>query len=45
MKADRPVIALEGVAKRYGAVEAVRGVSFALPPGCRVALVGHNGAG
>lgn len=45
MKADLPVIALEGVAKRYGAVEAVRDVSFALPPGARVALVGHNGAG
>ncbi len=45
MKADLPVIALEGVAKRYGAVEAVRDVSFALAPGCRIALVGHNGAG
>jgi Cu-processing system ATP-binding protein len=45
MKADLPPIALEGVAKRYGAVEAVRDVSFALPQGARVALVGHNGAG
>lgn len=45
MKADLPVIALEGVAKRYGAIEAVRDVSFVLPPGLRVALVGHNGAG
>ncbi|SDB74330.1 ABC transporter ATP-binding protein [Belnapia rosea] len=45
MKADSPVIELEGVAKRYGAIEAVRDVSFALPPGARVALVGHNGAG
>jgi Cu-processing system ATP-binding protein len=45
MKADLPVIELEGVAKRYGSVEAVRDVSFALPQGSRVALVGHNGAG
>lgn len=45
MKADLPPIALEGVAKRYGAVQAVHNVSFALPQGARVALVGHNGAG
>jgi Cu-processing system ATP-binding protein len=45
MKADLPVIVLEGVAKRYGAVQAVRDVSFSLPQGARVALVGHNGAG
>lgn len=45
MKADLPTIELEGVAKRYGAVEAVRDVSFSLPQGGRVALVGHNGAG
>ena len=45
VKADLPVIELEGVAKRYGAIEAVRDVSFALPQGSRVALVGHNGAG
>jgi Cu-processing system ATP-binding protein len=45
VKADLPVIELGGVAKRYGAIEAVRDVSFALPQGSRVALVGHNGAG
>ncbi|MCB4825066.1 ABC transporter ATP-binding protein [Roseicella aerolata] len=45
MKADLPVIELEGVAKRYGAVEAVRDASFDLPQGACVALVGHNGAG
>lgn len=45
VKADAPAIELEGVAKRYGTVEALRGVSFALPQGGRVALVGHNGAG
>src|SRR3954471_22444560 len=45
MKADLPVLELEGVAKRYGAVQAVRDVTFSLPQGARVALVGHNGAG
>jgi Cu-processing system ATP-binding protein len=45
VKTDVPVIELTGVAKRYGAVDAVRDVSFALPQGSRVALVGHNGAG
>ena len=38
-------VTLRGVTKRYRAIEAVRGVSFALPPGETVALVGHNGAG
>lgn len=45
MRAEAPVIALDGVAKRYGAVQALREVSFTLPQGGRVALVGHNGAG
>ena len=31
--------------KRYGPVEAVRDLSFALEPGEIIALVGHNGAG
>jgi Cu-processing system ATP-binding protein len=38
-------VELDGVAKRYGTVEAVSDVSFTLPQGGRVALVGHNGAG
>lgn len=38
-------VRLSGVGKRYGAVEAVRDVSFTLPAGQSVALVGHNGAG
>jgi Cu-processing system ATP-binding protein len=45
VKADPPTIELDRVAKRYGAVEALRDVSFTLPQGGRVALVGHNGAG
>ena len=40
----RDAVAIQGVTKSYGKVEAVRDVSFALAPGA-VALVGHNGAG
>jgi Cu-processing system ATP-binding protein len=38
-------VELRGVTKRYGTIEAVRDVSFRLPAGETVALVGHNGAG
>jgi Cu-processing system ATP-binding protein len=38
-------VELTGITKRYGAIEAVRDVSFTLPAGEAVALVGHNGAG
>ena len=38
-------IALETVSKSFGAVHAVKGVSFSLGAGEIVALVGHNGAG
>ncbi len=36
---------LDGVSFAYGAVPALSGVSFALAPGERVALLGRNGAG
>lgn len=38
-------VEIDNVSKRYGRIEAVRSVSFTLPPGETVALVGHNGAG
>ena len=38
-------VSVNGVTKSYGAVEAVRDVSFDLGPGRLSALVGHNGAG
>ena len=38
-------VAVNGVEKRYGAVKALRNVSFDLGSGRLNALVGHNGAG
>ena len=40
-----PLLALEGVSTRYGAVEALRDVSVHVNPGEIVALIGANGAG
>ena len=38
-------IALEGLAKSYGPVQAVRGIDLSIAPGETVALLGPNGAG
>jgi rhamnose transport system ATP-binding protein len=42
---NRPLIELRGIAKSYGGVQAVAGVSFAIERGTVHALVGENGAG
>src|ERR687894_974671 len=39
------MIAADNVSKRYGARNALRGVSFSAPPGERLAVIGPNGAG
>jgi ABC-type multidrug transport system ATPase subunit len=43
--AGEPVLAIEGLARRFGAHEVVRSLDLALGPGERVALCGPNGSG
>ena len=40
-----PMIVVEGLVKRFGAVEALAGVDFTVEPGSILAVLGHNGAG
>jgi len=40
-----PVLAMRGVSKRFGSVQALRGADFAVAPGELHALLGENGAG
>ncbi|HYS59431.1 MAG TPA: ATP-binding cassette domain-containing protein, partial [Gemmatimonadales bacterium] len=40
-----PALRFEGVTFSYGAVAVLHGLSFAITPGERVALLGKNGAG
>lgn len=45
MRPANPIVELRGIAKQFGAVQALRGVDMALYPGEVHALVGENGAG
>ena len=39
------ILRVEGLAKNFGGLQAVRGVSFDVPEGSIVGLIGPNGAG
>lgn len=40
-----PMVMVEGLTKKYGKLVALDNVSFELPPGCALGLLGRNGAG
>ncbi len=40
-----PLLVLDAITKKYGAIEALRGISFSIGKGEVVALLGDNGAG
>ena len=42
---DRPLVEAQGIAKRFGRIEALRNVSFSLAPAEVLGLLGDNGAG
>jgi ABC-2 type transport system ATP-binding protein len=42
---SEPVVQVEGLVKRYGEVEAVRGIGFGVEPGETFGFLGPNGAG
>lgn len=41
----RPVLEARGIAKKFGSIDVLHDVSFALVPGHRLGLIGPNGAG
>ena len=40
-----PLLELNGIAKHFGAIEALKGVDLTIEPGEAVGLMGDNGAG
>ena len=44
-RADTPAIQITGLVKRYGTVEALKGIDLSIPQGAFFGLLGPNGAG
>jgi branched-chain amino acid transport system ATP-binding protein len=42
---NETILAIDGLSKNFGGVQAVQSVSLAIPPGCVFAVIGPNGAG
>jgi len=42
---EKPLLEIDDLAVSYGAIQALHGVSFRVPPGSIVTLIGANGAG
>ncbi|TIM62089.1 MAG: ATP-binding cassette domain-containing protein, partial [Mesorhizobium sp.] len=42
---SQPLLVLDDVTKNFGAIEALKGISFSIGKGEVVALLGDNGAG
>jgi polar amino acid transport system ATP-binding protein len=45
MPSPDPVIRLDGVRKRFGALEVLRGVDLLVPPSSTLAIIGPSGSG
>ena len=45
MTTFEPLLVLDNITKNYGAIEALKGISFTIGKGEVVALLGDNGAG
>ncbi len=45
LRAETPLVVIEGLTKRFGSLVAVNDVSFSLRPGYITAMIGPNGAG
>lgn len=45
MNSDQAVMAVEGLRKRFGSIDAVNGLDFTVPQGCVCGFLGRNGAG
>jgi ABC-2 type transport system ATP-binding protein len=45
MTMDQAIMAVQGLRKRFGAMDAVNGLNFTVPRGCICGFLGRNGAG